>query len=138
MKEYIEREALDDFKNEVVGRFIALCFGNDYNKLSLLTIGNNIDEIYEKYQTRPAADVEVVRHGEWVLTANEEKCNDRWNVTAECSECRFSKGEVYAGFFPSFPKNVAQSIVLDRVKAVKLDNYCPHCGARMDGKGEDE
>jgi hypothetical protein len=61
-KEYIERKALDDFKDDLMGRFIDLCFGNDYNKLQLLTIGNTIDELYEKYRARPSADVvEVVR-----------------------------------------------------------------------------
>lgn len=116
MKEYIEREALDDFKNEVVGRFIALCFGNDYNKLSLLTIGNNIDEIYEKYQTRPAADVAEVRHGEWVCV------NDTDNVWM-CDGADGCGGEI---------------ILLE---GTPLDNEwerCPYCGARMDGKGEDE
>jgi hypothetical protein len=74
--------------------------------------------------------VEVV-HGRWVLTANEEYSNYRWNVTAECSECHHSKGEIYAGFFSGFPKELAEGLVLDYAKKVKLDNYCPNCGADM-------
>ena len=81
-----------------------------------------------------APAVEVV-HGSWVLTAHEEYSNFRWNVTAECSECHHDKGEIYAGFFPGFPKDLARNIVLDCAKRVKLDNYCPNCGAKMDGDG---
>ena len=74
------------------------------------------------------------RKGEWVLEAHEESSNYRWNVTAECSECHHSKGEVYAGFFPGFPKDLAREVLLDSAKSVKLDNFCPNCGADMRGK----
>lgn len=61
-KEYIERETLTRFRNEVMDKFIDLCRGNDYNKLTLLRIGETIDSIFEKHSTQPAADVvEVVR-----------------------------------------------------------------------------
>ena len=69
--------------------------------------------------------------GRWVLTAHEESCNYRWNVTAECSECGHSKGEVYAGFFPGFPKDLARDTILRCAESVKLDNFCPNCGADM-------
>ena len=82
----------------------------------------------------PVDAVEVV-HGRWELTAHEEHSNFRWNVTAECSECHHSKGEIYAGFFSGFPKDLARDVVLDCAKSVKLDNYCPNCGAEMDGDG---
>jgi hypothetical protein len=81
----------------------------------------------------PTVDAVEVVHGRWVLTANEEHSNYRWNVTAECSECHHSKGEIYAGFFSGFPKDLARDVVLDCAKNVKLDNYCPNCGAKMDG-----
>ena len=85
---------------------------------------------------QPTVDAVEVVHGRWVLTANEEHSNYRWNVTAECSECHLSKGEVWAGFFPGFPKELAEDIALESAKSVKMDNYCPNCGASMrDGDG---
>ena len=121
MAEYIEREVLDDFKDDLMSRFIVLCFGNDYNKLTLITIGNQIDKLYEKHSTRPAADVVEVRHGEWVLeheTYGQMMCSV---CGKECpterkpdpyEECRMTNFYIKS-------------------------NYCPNCGAKMDGKGEE-
>ena len=80
-----------------------------------------------------AADVAPVRHGRWILEAHKERVNYRWNVTAECSECCDEKKEIYAGFFPGIPDYLAKDIILDSAKSVKLSNYCPNCGAKMDG-----
>ncbi len=96
------------------------------------------NKVKDRIMSAPAADVVEVRHGEWVLTAHEESANYRWNVTAECSECHLEKGEIYAGFFLDFPRDIARMVLLHSAKTVKLDNYCPNCGAKMDGKGEGE
>lgn len=37
------------FKNDLVNTFIDLCRGNDYNKLTLLKIGDTIDALYDKH-----------------------------------------------------------------------------------------
>jgi hypothetical protein len=91
-------------------------------------------ENFLEYNTVDA--VEVV-HGRWVLTVHEEQCNFRWNVTAECSECQHSKGEIYDGHFSGFPKHIVESLIPIYAKEVKLDNYCPNCGAKMDGERKD-
>ena len=61
----------------------------------------------------PAADVAEVRHGEWIEGA-EHFTNGFYE--AECSECgnyiRWNEGN--SGEW----------------------NYCPNCGAKMDGKGD--
>ena len=56
----------------------------------------------------PAADVVEVRHGRWLFHDTDE--NDMTIV--KCSECGRKR---YFGA-----------------------NYCPNCGAKMDGKGEGE
>ena len=83
----------------------------------------------------PTVDAVEVVHGRWILMVHEKQCNFRWNVTAECSECQHSKGEIYAGHFSGFPKDLVESMLPLYAKRVKLDNYCPNCGAKMDGDG---
>ena len=80
----------------------------------------------------PAADVAPVRHGRWLLQANNERTNYRWNVTAECSECCDEEKEIWAGFFPNVPDWLARDVALESAKSVKLSNYCPSCGCKMD------
>ena len=66
------------------------------------------DADVERLLSIPTADVAPVRHGRWM------KCkpyNPEFNGY-ECSEC----GAKYQGFSP--------------------DNYCPNCGAKMDGEAD--
>lgn len=58
MNEYIEAKDLYDFRNDIMSEFISLCNYNDYNKITLLRIGETIDRIYEKYYSKPFSDVE--------------------------------------------------------------------------------
>jgi hypothetical protein len=55
-----EKRLIDEFKKELMKEFIERCHGNDYNKLTLLRIGETIDRIYEKYSTIPTLDGEEV------------------------------------------------------------------------------
>ena len=43
------RDALDNFKQDLMDEFIELCYGNDFNKLTLLKIGDVVDKIFEKH-----------------------------------------------------------------------------------------
>lgn len=78
-------------------------------------------------------DVAPMRHGRWILEAHDERVNYRWNVTAECSECCDEQKEIWAGFFPNVPPSIARDAALVSAESVKLSNYCPNCGAKMDG-----
>lgn len=112
---YIEREALDEFRNEIMYKFIQLCYGNDYNKLTLLRISDTIDSIYEKYSTQPAADVVEVKHEKWLY----HECvssNDGAISGYSCSHCgAFVDEEEFES--EEFHKK-----------------FCGNCGAKMDGK----
>lgn len=85
------------------------------------------------YADCPLPDVETVRHGKWLIEAHKEKTNNRWNVTAECSECAYDLGEIWAGFFPGIPDGIAENVCFNSAKSVDVGNYCPNCGAKMDG-----
>ena len=126
MAECIGREATIKRIQEVY------CVGcNSYNgvRCRACGIGDAIDII----EDAPAADVAPVVHGRWLLQANNERTNYRWNVTAECSECCDEEKEIWAGFFPNVPDWLARDVALESAKSVKLSNYCPNCGAKMDG-----
>lgn len=107
MAEYIEREALQNLFNNV--------------STSLLSRGELAKDVEhmvraflmvtEMIQDAPAADVAPVRHGRWVH-CRYENCSEQFEIV-KCSCCGH---EAYAMAF-----------------YVRGGNYCPNCGARMDG-----
>ena len=42
-------DAIDEFKRDILNHFIDIAHGNDYEKISLLQIGDIIDSLYEKH-----------------------------------------------------------------------------------------
>ena len=126
MAEYIEREAI----SEEIRKYY-------YKNPPNFSYGEGFDRGLDRAQRAildaPATDVAPVRHGRWLLEANKDKVNCRWNVTAECSNCCDEKKEIWAGFFPNVPDWLARDTALIDAKSVKLSNYCPNCGAKMDG-----
>ena len=87
----------------------------------------------EIIKNAPTIEAVPVRHGRWILEAHDERVNYRWNVTAECSECCDEQKEIWAVFFPNVPPSIARDAALVSAESVKLSNYCPNCGAKMDG-----
>lgn len=61
-------EVLDAFRDELAGRFIDLCYGNDYNKLTLEKIYDTIGEVYDKHIEKWAdvGTVDVVPLLKWI------------------------------------------------------------------------
>ena len=98
-------------------------------------VGYSREDAADCIRYMDAADVAPVRHARWILEAHDERVNYRWNVTAECSECCNEKKEIWAGFFAYIVPSIARSVALTSAKRVKLSNYCPNCGCRMDLEG---
>ena len=70
------------------------------------------ESFYDALQTIPAADVSPVRHGHW-------KEEEGWSPDDYYYTCSFC-GEDYVTIDGRTPDY----------------NFCPHCGAKMDGDGE--
>lgn len=75
-----------------------------------------LERYVEEMQKLPAADVAPVVHGEWIMTLY-TTISKRGRVISNkkfaCSECGYSNGR-------------------------KQTNYCPNCGAKMDGGAEND
>lgn len=104
-KEYIEREAAIAVADYAVDEHP---YDKDPEKPETFSPYNNgwhdaCDYIRDKLEDLPAADVALVRHGEWIERA--------WRPT--CSLCGFSGSLIDAPISPF--------------------KYCPNCGAKMDG-----
>ena len=119
MAEYIEREsAIKSLLNDAPEQ-----------------VGYSREDAADCIRYMDAANVAPLRHGRWILEAHDERVNYRWNVTAECSECCNEKKEIWAGFFAYIVPSIARSVALTSAKRVKLSNYCPNCGCKMDLEG---
>ena len=139
-KEYIERGALEAKAVYMHG------FGkNKYVPLKAI-------------QQAPVADVVAVKHGRWTLEAHsfyrdtfDESCELVVYITASCSECGEKHPNRYEVFSKTLyaPEDADDDFRFDqkaeREKAmaefmqrrnVFFANYCPNCGAKMDGETE--
>lgn len=113
MGEYIEREALETDLNHRLNFLMAE--NGEYDHYT-----SGFDEAVTRVENFPAADVAPVVQGEWkTYTVSACQGSDdlgnpicRDAVVFRCSEC-------------------------NRRTVIK-EHFCPSCGARMDGSGEDE
>ena len=121
---YIEREALLKYCREIAN--------NDWNKrCAPVSWADAYNSFADTVEEAAAADVAPVKYASWLLRVNKENCNYRWNVTAECDNCHFSKGEIWAGYFPGFPDELAMNVSLDSAESCELPDYCERCGCKM-------
>ena len=78
--------------------------------------GFSLEEIEGAVDAEPAADVAEVRHGRWI-----DKMLDKFRkYECVCSEC----GARFVGDYDQY------------CEPFEFD-YCPRCGAKMDGEGDD-
>ena len=108
MSDYINRAA---FVADCEGRYCAPCKeqGKDRNGVKCRACW--VDDMLNEVMDAPAADVEPVRHGQWLRT------DDDWSslVTIQCSACG---GE--------------WCFEIDEDVQLLGYNYCPGCGCKMD------
>lgn len=76
-----------------------------------MTALTRLERAYAEIREMPAADVAEVVHGRWI---KDDFLSDDVNNAEKCSQC----GELI-GWFGNLP------------------NYCPNCGAKMDGGNGD-
>lgn len=102
MVEYIDRQAAIDFVNS----------GHLVNPNEPRWSDN---EVVAFLKSRPSADVQPVRRGNWEeRKVSDKNCIDEWQ-TACCSVCHKYHTTPYMYYFDNY-------------------NYCPNCGAKMDGE----
>ena len=97
------------FEGKDLKRFVAL---DAATALSTLQAENEklraeLEQVKQCVDGKPAADVAPVRHGRWIVFDSENP------ESKECTAC----GYLFSRIHPS--------------------NYCPYCGALMDGKEGD-
>ena len=111
MPEYIEREAVHRLARSL-NRYI---WKNPDKSKYRTTV--DIDDVQFGIDKIPTADVVEVRHGEWIETQEPLGWCDV--DCAECSVCH-------------------ESWIIDEDSSIDdykyMWHYCPHCGAKMDGK----
>ncbi|MBP3798013.1 MAG: hypothetical protein J6I46_09615 [Ruminococcus sp.] len=107
MDEYIRREAV---VKEIKSRIYAAddAWESGYNTA--------MAEIMEWIKHIPSADVQPVKHGRWII----DYAEGTKIYHAHCSEC---------GKEPN--NHIGGDYYID-----KLSDFCPNCGARMDGDNE--
>ena len=105
MAEYIRRE--DAIKCIECQCIDGKMWGNDESEGTLIEAYSAIDDLMEI----PPADVAPVVHARWIHSRYED-CSEQFELV-KCSRCNH---EAYAMAF-----------------YVRGGNYCPNCGAKMDG-----
>ena len=109
MAEYIEREATLKLLQSIGSR--------DYRR-EKGTICDAIKMVMQPHYT-PTADVVEVRHGGWVY--DPDGCD--WGIGAwRCSLCSAKNDNL------GISRDINPYLFVG-------SKYCPHCGAKMDGKG---
>ena len=121
MAEYIDREAFIEQKRELYCKDCDRRKGMKNGKYRILyDIGDvpcracGIEDVLSDVEDFPAAEVQPVKHGRWLLNSDRiPVCSVCDGIALQKILLRFPTPEYYSKFV--------------------LSNYCPHCGAIIDG-----
>lgn len=117
MADYIDKQAtIGAIHSAIYSYFCGAEDGDELSEDEKLVLSVN-KAICTAIKAFPSADVQPVRHGHWIIKDNPG--TGWYRVT--CSECGEDVTSVVPviGFFPN---------------AKVIWDYCPECGARMDGE----
>lgn len=117
MAEYIERKRI----YAAISRLIITKSAADFTHYEEGR-DDAISDVLKTIEKLPAADVRPERHGKWI--ADDVESSDGTYaayIEAHCSECNFALG---------FESGEYGWYIGDRIPF----DYCPHCGAKMDGR----
>ena len=130
MAEYIEREALHSSGYDVYDKY---AHKSKSARDALLTME-------ELIKTAPTADVVEVRHGEWV--GKKYNCYYRGaQPKVKLEDCHYLECSNCGNIHPLYTYDVWTNVLIRCAvfsEPLKIPNYCPNCGAKMDGKGDGE
>ena len=120
-----QMNAVDKFRNELMCKFIHLCQGNDYKKLTLLKISDVVDQAYDKQIDDIKNDnkegYRKQSEGEWIDRYNGKYANSLY-VCSFCDE----RAPLYIKADELGNEQIVQM----------LSQFCPNCGAKMKGGSE--
>lgn len=107
MDEYISREAMLSKCQQI---------WNDADETTEIGVAiiNIVDDLANFVENIPSADVQSVKHGQWII----DYVEGTKIYHAHCSECNKEPD-----------RNIGGDYYID-----KLSDFCPNCGARMDLK----
>lgn len=108
-----EHEEYNDY--EVVYTFDLSYKGRDYSNLDKI-IEPELDELCENEEDFYYMVCEEIKHGKWVKEWRDGFVNGKRNYELICPYCNFSYFDNQCGFI--VPEHF---------------NFCPNCGAKMDG-----
>ena len=90
--------------------------------------------LVDELKKAPTVDAVEVKHGRWIVRAK-ETLPFNFVAVAECSECHKEMESERSMYISGFSMAMVDEIVRKEAKNMVLGNYCPNCGAKMDGDG---